>query len=83
MPILPSCHIKIQTNHIGFAYYFLGSHSFLAGRYDFMTANRKQKQEEIGGTVSSKTVLTSLKHFDILEMVCFQVLIVEVQEIKG
>lgn len=48
-----------------------------------MTANRKQKQEEIGGTVSSKTVLTSLKHFDILEMVCFQVLIVEVQEIKG
>lgn len=48
-----------------------------------MAANLKQKQEEIGGIVSSKTVLTTQKHFDILEIVCFQVLIVEVQEIKG
>lgn len=36
-----------------------------------MAANLKQKQEEIGGIMSSKAVLTCLKHFDILEMVCF------------
>jgi len=48
-----------------------------------MAANLKQKEEEMGGIMSLKTVLASLKYFDILEMVCFQVLIVEVQEIKG
>lgn len=68
MPILPSCQIKIQTNRVGLAYYFLGSHSFLAGRYVFMAANLKQKQEEIGGIMSSKPVLISLKHFDMIEM---------------
>lgn len=35
-----------------------------------MAANLKQKQEEIGGIMSSKTVLISLKHFDMIEM-CF------------
>lgn len=61
---------------------FPWSHSFLADRYKFMAANLKQKHEEIWGNVSSKPVLISLKHFDSLEMVCFQVLIVEVWEIK-
>lgn len=47
-----------------------------------MAANLKQKHEEIEGNVSSKTILISLKHFDSLEMVCFQVLIAEVREFK-
>lgn len=47
-----------------------------------MSANLKQKHEGIGGNVSSKTVLISLKHFDSLEMVCFQVLVDEVWEFK-
>lgn len=47
-----------------------------------MAANLKHKHEEIGGNVNSKTVLISLRHFDSLETVCFQVLIAEVQEFK-
>lgn len=47
-----------------------------------MAANLKQKHEKIGGNMNSKIVLISLKHFDSLEMVCFQVLIVEVWEIN-
>lgn len=54
MPILPTFQLKIQTNHMGLAYYFIGSHSFLAGRYDLMAANLKQKQEELGGILCSK-----------------------------
>lgn len=48
-----------------------------------MAANLKEKEEEIWGIMSSKTFLMSLKCLDISERVCFEVLVVEVQEIKG